>query len=256
MKKLLLLTILIMVSFFFISTSKAEAAISFDAATLGSNTTSSPATFAHTVSAGSNKMLFVAIDIYKDSLPDSDPISGITYNDVAMTLVAYTSYGSGNPRAVALWALPIVFSDGNSHDVVITWTTTERSITPRAISYNDVKQEQPEAYSTASTINSADISISVTTITPNAWVIGTLAAANYGTPSAGANTVLRDSNSPPSIWESSNNPIGTPGSVTLNITGTGSTANDWTNVMVAVSIAPHVAPPGPIRTIKGIGISR
>lgn len=203
-------------------------AIAFDAVSTYSTTNGFTHTFSFTT-AGSNRMLFVIVL----TLTNTDTITGVTYAGTSMTRVAAVTNGV-NTSYLFLYALPNPASGANN--VVVT-SSDSRDIYAEGLSYTGVKNEQPEASNTANNSNSSTISASVTTLTDNAWVMGTHRNSNsIGAP--GSNTTAR-SDDIMDIHESSLNPISPTGSTAINVIDAGVNAA-WTNLLIVVSFAPAI----------------
>lgn len=96
--------------------------------------------------------------------------------------------------------------------------------------YSNVKQSAPEAFNTGSTTVANNLSVSVTTIKANAWVMSAF-TNNTGTGVAGANTSARFSGVL-SVGDT-NGPVVTPSSQAQNWSLTGST--NWTGFTVSMA---------------------
>lgn len=252
-KKLLLISFLIVVLFLLVPSFKAEAAIAYSTSTSVVGGTGATYTVAYTVT-GANSMLLVFPTSYDTA---GWTVSGVTYNGVAMTEVGSKISGGSGYNSLYGFALPIASPDGSAHNIVVSQSGST-SYGFVAASYSGVVQALPEASSTAETTNSATWAGSVTTITNNAWVVAGYRSQGNVLPTVGANTIARvglsgsDNNA---ILEYSSNPKTPAGSITLNISGNGVNAA-WSNIGKFVSIAPYVAPPASARKIRGVGISR
>jgi hypothetical protein len=112
-------------------------AITFDAASDASGTGGgSSQTFAHTVGAGSNRLLVVGIGSSEDPPVN---VSGVTYDGVAMTQVAQRNF---NPYYnVAMYAL--VAPNTGTHNVVVTQAASINEYTVGAVSFFGVDQTTP-----------------------------------------------------------------------------------------------------------------
>jgi hypothetical protein len=153
-------------------------AIAFDAASVGTSTTSTTQTWSHTCT-GDNRILFVA-----GGIPTNDTITGVTYAGVAMTKIS----GLQNGRWNYLWYLIAPATGANN--IVVTTSASDilRSV---AASYTGVKQSGvPDAtaegnYSTGA---NADATQSVTTVADNCWIVAMGSGVQIG---AGASTTQR-----------------------------------------------------------------
>ena len=132
--------------------------------------TQSSLTFEHIVNFGSNKILIVGVAVQIDA-GDVPDVTGVTYNSVALTKIAekiYLIYES-----VELWYL--LNPDEGTHNVVVTLASaTDKGIGAGAITIDGAKQQAPEVNNTANG-NSTTASVSITTLTDNAWIIDAVA---------------------------------------------------------------------------------
>lgn len=126
----------------------------------GGNTT----TFAHTCS-GSDRILIVGVSCWVNG---SAATTGVTYNWVAMTLIATQNRGVWD-LPVSLWYL-IAPATGSNNVVATTVNATERNCV--AISYTWVNQSgQPDATTTFDTTATTSYSKSITTIADNCRLV-------------------------------------------------------------------------------------
>jgi hypothetical protein len=164
--------------------SPASAAIAFDAATNGGNSTTGTLSWTHTTT-GSNRLLVVGFK--GDSTLSLDDISGVTYNGVAMTAI-YTGQTAGSDRFYYLYYLLNPASGANT--VQIT-AFNAHYLFGASASYTGVQQSgQPDAMNSNSGTATGSLTTSVTTVADNSWVVmfgvvsnddGTLAAGTGAT---------------------------------------------------------------------------
>lgn len=143
-------------------------AISFNNASSGDGSGSS-LTFEHVVNAGSNKILLVGINQEDASGGGAtcDPISGITYDAVALTQIDTQLYDSANNRA-DLWYL--LNPNEGTANVVATLGEAVDGVAGGAITVDGAKQQAPEV-DAKDTGAGTTASVAITTQTNNAWVI-------------------------------------------------------------------------------------
>ena len=200
--------------------------VTFDAGSQNTTfiTGSGTLSWSHT---NSGSLLLVAV--WGNASGASSGISAVTYNGVAMTLLATTGNngGANAARYVTVWYL--VGPPTGTHTIAATSTADHAG--GMAVSY--LNAAAPEASSTTSQgTGSSTFSMSVTTLTPNAVAI--LAIKTFGgTPSAGANTTGRQ------IWAAGSTAIfdtGTAepatGSYTLNAATTSS--GSWNGIVLSI----------------------
>lgn len=158
-------------------------AIAFDASSSGSvNSTS--LTVSHTCS-GSERILFACITTYTNN---SDAVTGVTYNGVAMTRVPTDGYQAMSGNAVYLYYL--VAPSAGTFDMVIS-VASSRLIKTVNASFTGVEQVNPIDASTKGTQATATTTTAtITTTTNNCWLIASM--SNEGSAyAAGANTTIR-----------------------------------------------------------------
>lgn len=207
--------------------------IAFDSSAVGALVNpGTSSTWAHTVGAGANPILFVGV--FGD-VATTGKISGVTYNGVAMTLIG--SVRAPSDRWVYLFYL--VNPTTGTNNVVVS-ASASIAIQGMSSSFTGVNQTgQPDA----STTNTTGASVShligtLTTVAANCWTVAiyksmaTVVAAGTGTARQNQNSTL--------IFDS-NGPIGTPGSSTLQ----GNSNSNSNQAIVMASFAPFVAPPTP-----------
>lgn len=195
-------------------------------------------TQAHTCS-GSNRVL--AVNVIGSA--DSDLITGCTYAGVAMTLVNKVKTGAGRWNYAFLLLNP---ASGTNNIVASASASTYIEI--NAASYSGLAQAgQPEATASNDTTGArSSVSVAVTTLTDNAWVVG-FALTQGGSASAGSGTTLRNSALVGAIVDSGG-AVTPAGSKTLTVNAT---ANEMT--MIVIALAPAGAGGG--ATAAGVTVS-
>ncbi len=179
----------------------AQLVIGFNSTT-GNSVAGTSNTFSHTI-AGDYPILFVFV--YHGN--SSDLVTGITYAGNAMTRL--NTRTAGTARAYLYYQLNPA---QGSNNVVVT-TSGSVIIEAQAWSYTNVNQAVPEAQGTNANTSGTSSSLTLTTITPNAWMISGF-KANGGGVSAGANTNNRGGLGNPASFDSG--AVSTPGNRTLN----------------------------------------
>lgn len=132
------------VMFYSQNTSTAAAAIAFDVAGAGGNSTGTTITAAHTVTSSITKSVVVAIVAWNQSGAPAATISGCTHNGNTMTQMwnhretALNSYGSAG------FVIATGTGDGASHNVVCTFGFTASSgASLLTTSWSGVNQSTP-----------------------------------------------------------------------------------------------------------------
>lgn len=112
--------------------------------------------------------LFLAVDVSLLSVAGTT-VSGITYNGVALTLIGVKSSVSGACR-IECWGLANAAAGANTIEVTLTASIVSAAC---AVSYTGVNLASPtEAFNSNQATNGgvADATLTVTTLTNNAWV--------------------------------------------------------------------------------------
>ena len=184
-------------------------------------------TVAFTVS-GTNRILYVGINGDSGA---SDLTTGVTYAGVAMTLI--TSRRKDSDRWQSFWYL--LAPATGSNNVVITNSSSSYT-DPSFVSLTGVKQQAHEASNTGAVVSGTSLSVSVTTISPNAWVVG-YGGCGVNVASFGTNTSELDgatnANFNISISKATDNPQRVAKSVSLQWTSTVNSPFDGTVLSVA-----------------------
>lgn len=162
--------------------------LTFDAAS-SSNGTGTSLTFSHTVTAGgADRALFVGVGVM-DSNDANRPVTGITYNGVAMTKVDDEDTGSGTSERAELWRL--VNPATGANNVVISTTGSVSRIMGGAASFTNVDQTTPIDAFAAANGGSSPATASVTAVTEGAAVLDVMAGEpNITAPTTGQSLLV------------------------------------------------------------------
>ena len=182
------------------------------------------ASWSHTCT-GTNLILLVSV--YESA--NSNGVSGITYNGVALTQIGTVS--NGNTQS--LWYL--INPATGSHTIAVSGSHTTNTIWQGAISYTGAKQTgQPDSFNTATSQTTVQ-TISTTVVANNSWLVAAFGVSDNNPPSAGTGTTSRQgfSGSGSGFIGDSN---GTVASGSRSLVSNNA-AND-TTVAVIASIAP------------------
>lgn len=214
-------------------------AIAFDSASSGASDTGTSLLISHTCS-GSDRLL-VAFS-YTNNL-GATGISSITFNGASFTRINGVAIGS---TGVELWYL--VNPSTGTFDVTYTYSASNNK-NGAVASYTGVAQSgQPDANNTGSVNPGTSLSVSVTTVADNCWLIGGFAPVQLS-PNAG--TTQRTAANNVDIYDS-NGPKTPPGSYSLG--GTFASSN---NMGAIASFAPAAAAAAETRrldlTLLGVG---
>jgi len=167
---------------------EADAAIAAGDTSGGTALGTDSLTFAHDVS-GSDTIIIVGTASL-DSNDANRPITGVTYNSDALIEIDQIDQGGGTSEAVGQFYR--LAPDAGTHNVVITATGSLNGLMGGAITLTGAAQQEYEAKTTGNG-NSDSPSISVTTITDNAWVVDALGCeANVSSEGAGQTIIYQE----------------------------------------------------------------
>ncbi len=189
----------------------------------GSGTT---CTVAHTVAAGSDRILFVHAMGYTGA--PAVTITGITYGGVAMNIIAQNSAQGNNRAALAYLINPTV----GAANIVVSFSRTVNGAAVTAADYTGVAQTgQPDSSNSAASSPVTSRTLATTTVADNCWVIGGSLAGSQPVASTGFNTIT--SSGTALLLGDSNGVKTPPGSYSMTVTH----ANDSDSFIMA-SFAP------------------
>jgi len=163
-------------------------AIAFDNSTLGpgSGAAQSSLSWSHTTGSGSNRVLIVALNVGEVS---SDPITGVTYNGVAMTRGASDYYWTGPMNWLSIWYL--VNPPSGTYTVVASCSSAYYMVGGSA-SYSGVAQTGfPDNSANHAQAGATTNTVSLTTGASNCWTAAVFADYSGTAMSAGSGTTLR-----------------------------------------------------------------
>jgi hypothetical protein len=193
-------------------------AIAFDAKTDG-NGTGTSITYSHTCTSAT--VLWVGCNV--DESTTSDVITGVTYNGVSMTLVNKVADSLG--YYVYLFRL---FNPTAGSNSVVVSRSTSGAIASTAVSWRGTSTTVLDNSATG-TAASSTVTMSLTTVASNCWVIA--AATKHRGWTAGSNTTLRTAEGVVNMSVADSNGLaggsGTPGSKSLVATQSDGTASGW-----------------------------
>lgn len=220
-------------------------AVTRDAYSIAGRASGLTRTLSHTCT-GSNLLLLAWVEEYGTNT--SDNITGVTYNGVAMTRIAFPGVAGGSVLRFYCYAL--VAPATGTHNIVATGTISGDQIGIYAVSYANCVQTTPEVVQTVSQSNSSPLTITLTTVANNAFFVGGVCSDGM-TPSANSNcTIINNSTDNFNVFEYNSNPKSPAGSVSMSINV--SSTNNWSSYGVGVSIAPATTN---IKSFNGLAIA-
>ncbi len=207
----------------------------------GDNENSTTVTWSHTVSAGLNRILIVGTHV-KDDTDVDRPITGITYGGVALTKIREDN-DNAKDITVGLWYL--VNPSVGTANIVATATGTCQVLTGSAVSLAGVDQDNPVDSQNGTSGNNTLMTIAVTTLNNNNWVIDAGISKEGNDLTIGANQTLLSQFTINSTgggatdravmsYEGDNS----PGSITMSWTWSG--AEDWAVSAAAFKPAQYI----------------
>lgn len=220
-------------------------AIAIDATSNGTGATATSITWSHTCT-GDDRILIVACGI-----PDSDTITGVTYNSVALTLIDKIQVDfTGVPdRYIYLWYLIAPATGAN--DIVVS-SSASQILKGAAASYTGVKQTgQPDSSAKNKGASTNTFTATTTTVANNSWLV-MVGKFQDTTISAGTDTTLRRNwNAPGDGALFDSNATKSPGSNSLiaNL----STNAEWGYVIASISPVAVATTNVNSRSLLGVG---
>lgn len=183
--------------------------ITFDAASKVANGGSTgPVTWSHTCS-GSDRLLLVGIKTYGSA----DPVTGVTYNGVAMTQLKKVDGGTND---VFNYVYGLLSPDTGAHDISISYTGGQY-VSATAGSYTGVLQSGlPDATAEAhyDSTGTTSLNTTITTVLNNCYV-GVFGYANGGNHSLTNATIRIATTVGDAIWGDSNSAISPAGNLNV-----------------------------------------
>lgn len=216
-------------------------AIGFDSSSTRSTNNGNALSWAHTVGAGANRLLVVALSLRHTG---AQAATAVTYNGTNLTpLIIRTN---NNNARVELWYL--INPPSGTANVAITWSGASTRAVGGAMSFSGVDQttplEDPEGATGNSTAGSA-VSITVTTTMRGVWVIDAVASrTGLNMTIAGGrmerwNIATGGGNSGRAVGAASTRgPIVFPAAITMNWTASGGGGSTPAWAIVGVGVRP------------------
>lgn len=223
-------------------------AIAFVGAADGGNNggTTSSRTFSYTCGSGSGRLLVV--NFAGDTVAGSDNVTSVTYNSIAMTLIAKTVTGGSRFN----YAYYLLNPASGANNVVIT-VGSNHYIIANAADYSGVLAlDNSTTHVTGSSVNT--LTSSLTTIADNSWV--TLFEEGYNgnpLPTAGTGAIRRTADAAfGSVAVFDSNGVITPaGSYSMTTNRTSNSASGISHIMASFS---PVLATARLRTLMGTGL--
>lgn len=198
-------------------------AIAFDTVSGLQSATSNSITYSHTCT-GSDRFLMVGVNTF-DATTN---VTGVTYNGVAMT--AHPSNPQSSGASERIWVYYLANPASGANNVVVSLSASV-FVLSEAISHTGAVGGFDS--SGANAVTNTSITVSVTTIADNTWLVGWFRGVAAGNFTAGANTTLRSA--PSDLMMADTNAAQTPpGSKSMTV----SLGSSDTMAALAISISP------------------
>ncbi|MCW4004630.1 MAG: hypothetical protein NWE95_12040 [Candidatus Bathyarchaeota archaeon] len=210
--------------------------INFDSQNSEVSTSGNSISWTHTTSAGSDRILLVAIDIFRASGGSPTTITSITYGGTALTPLATAVYDS-NPR-VRSYVYYLLNPASGTRTISVNFASSTYAV-GGSITYTNVDQTTPFLTSNTNTGSGTSQSVTVTAVGEHTKVLfGHL--ASYRTSSPSAYTVT--DGQPPTRWSETDQlykGFGSDKTVTSGLVSTTwSTSREASWVAIAVLLQP------------------
>jgi hypothetical protein len=215
-------------------------AIAFDSSSnYGTWASGATITKKHTTS-GADRVLIVYV--LSNATSGSDRCTGVTYGGVAMTLLTKNTFGSGESNTV--YEFGLVAPALGENDIVASFSPNVVNGNIGAISLTGAKQTGlPDAFATGNRVDQT-LTLALTTVADNCWLVGACANRQGNTVSAGTGTTLRsfdNTNTFSGMFDSNGakTPAGSHSLIVSRASGTQTFSG------VIVSVAPSEVTPTP-----------
>ena len=211
------------------------------------NGSGSSLTISHTCSADTTKLVVGVACI--DSNDVNRPVTGITYNGVALTKIDSSDTGAGTSESAELWYLDSP-ATGSAHDCVVSTTGTVQ-ILAGVISLEGT--DTGVDASNTSNGSSSDSECAVTTVAANCWVVDALGSEPNVTSENEMGTIRWEQD--PQTYQTGAGATSGPHAASTAVTHGYAHAYGARWRMVIASFAPAAAPTGiaSLRQLVGHG---
>lgn len=219
-------------------------AIAFDAVGTGGSTAApgTSITYAHTVTASPTQPGIIVSPYVGDNNGGAGSVSSVTYNGDALGLTTSINPGSGR----LLYMYDRTACDTGTNNVVITFGNSLYG-DGQSTSYTGVDQTDMIDNTTTNSATS-NVTLTLTTVADNCWLVGSASNSAVGLPTAGTGTTSRGTQGNLRIGDS-NGAKTPPGSFSMQYT-----AASGLTFGVMASIKPFI-PTTAVKTAEGLAIA-
>lgn len=199
-----------------------------DATSISAKITGTTTSLSHTVATGASLLAIVMSDT-NDALP-----SGVTYNGVAMSLVASKNDFFSNGIAFYFLAAPVA----GVHNIVPTYASSQTFFVS-GVSYTGLSSTQPDSTAGGGQgFSVAPLVATTTVVASNSWLL----ALGYGTGSGAAvsgnlQTLTNFFSSPDSLAISDSNGIVGTGPQSISWSNGGGGGSEWLIISISPSLS-------------------
>lgn len=153
-------------------------------------TSVSSVTLSHVVGSGSNRILVVTVKSRDNSSATDLPITGITYNGVALTKIRSDMTGDPNRVRTEIWYL--VDPASGTHDVVVSFTGTVDRTVVSAYSMQGAKTTGVPDANAGSASAGTSVTTNITTVADGAIIIDALYTKDLVSPEPEGTQIRRE----------------------------------------------------------------
>lgn len=201
-------------------------------------------TLSHTCT-GSNLILYANVGI----VGTTDLVTGVTYNGVAMTRLQTDFFATVGVRVYQYYLLAPSTGANN----IIATLSSAQQVAIESISYTGAKQSAPVTFAAQQTAAATTWSQSITTVDDNSLVMAYLGDSLGRTPTAGANTTVRQTGAGQGDHTLDSTLAKTPaGSTSLAISGWSTSSSTAVNSLMVV--IPPVASATIVHSLMSMGM--
>ncbi len=224
-------------TFYLHDTNTSGTSIAYDASSSSTALNTSSISWSHTIGSGNHRKLIVGVAIEEDVLGD-EPVTGVTYNSVALTYASAVTAGTGPLMRVEVWYMDEAnLPSTGTYTIQVNTTGTVQEMNAGGVSIAEARSGAPEATATNTNFNSASITTNITTLTNGAAVVDVVGSGNAGafTPGSGQ-TEIWDVSASGATGALSGKLVATAGATSMQQTHS-TTSNR--NAHVVIAVAPH-----------------
>ena len=200
---------------FLLSASPCFAAIAYDTSVSGGATAGSSVTYSAVVNTGD--VIFVSVATYSSSV--NNPISGVTYDGVALTQLTHNYTTAGPLTTEDIWELQNPIS--GTHNVVVS-SSVSTNIYTKAVTYSGADTTNLASNYTTNVTSGTAETVTLTGMTTSSWAICAVTNNQSGSHTGLTGWIARAADS----YEPQGNSNATVGSTSHTCSSTAGASND------------------------------